>query len=115
MPPNLETMTNQQSNSRITPNIAQNLGSRFQALAEIDLNINLENGMDKGMLQDSRDNTIPKYTNSNLDGEVRSNGTKSHPYKENIPEVISEGHPQAVPIELWPSTPSSPTVETTLT
>ena len=80
--------------------------------------------MDKDMPQDSRNNTIPKDTNSNLekapqqenlDGEVRSNGTKSHPYKENIPEVISEGHPQAVPIELWPSTPSSPTVETTLT
>ncbi|KAJ8423470.1 hypothetical protein Cgig2_013513 [Carnegiea gigantea] len=46
VPQNLESLTNQASTTRTPPNTTQNLGLRFRALAKIDLNVNLENGME---------------------------------------------------------------------
>jgi len=58
---------NQIGNPMVTSNTTQNLGSRFQALEEINLNINIDSGMDDDMPRDSRDNNPPKETNLNLE------------------------------------------------
>lgn len=67
VPQNLEGLTNQASTNRAPPNTTQNLGSRFRALADIDLTVNLENGMEENTMRDLRDHNFLNETNSILE------------------------------------------------
>jgi len=98
--PNLETTAKWVGNLRMPPNASQSLTSEFRALAEIDLNANLENKVDEDTTRDSRENISLRDSNSNLakdtqqenlEGEGRHTRIKSQPDKENMPKAISEG------------------------